>query len=180
VALNIEAIVDDLSAYLQAHLPTALTTVMNAANSVGRPSYGIAVPGAASYFIGEQSRYRAYQAPALFLIVPSTVRPNEGRAGEWATMLHQEHTVLLDILMEAPGEEALTRCCYRMADAIDATVHDQDITPPTITTRATKVFVTKVDYGAMFTPKDSPQRVFRKDVWVQLLVRHDDQLTPIP
>ncbi len=172
--LHIEQVVDDLKTFLQANLKSQLDTVL-AEHSNTLP---MRVPRFDDYFIGEPNRYRAYTAPAIFLATPATIRPGEGGADEWATMLRQEHRVLIDVLMEAAGEDQLTRMCWRMAQAIDSCLHDQDVTPAGITTRSCKVLIPKIDYGQMFVSKD--QRTFRKDIWVELLVRHWDLLTPLP
>lgn len=172
MALHIEHVIDDLKTYLQANLKASLDTVL-AEHSSTLP---LRVPRPEDYFIGEQNRYRAYTAPAIFLATPATIRPNEGQADQWSTTLKQEHRILIDVLVETTtGEEALTRMCWRMAQAIDSCFHLREFVPANTTNRSYMAYIPKIDYGQMFVSQD--QRVFRKDIWLEVIVRHFDLLT---
>lgn len=173
--LHIEAVCDNLRDYLQANLPAMLDVVQAEG---GPPCAGLSAPPANSYFIGEQSRFRGYEPPCLFIVASATSRTTDRPAGgEYDTLLRQNHRILIDILMEGVGVEELTRSCERMAQAIDSVLLDCDVTPAGITNRSTKVKIPKIDYGQIFK---NAEGIFRNDIWVELLVMHWDQLTPLP
>lgn len=171
--LNTEAIAGDILRHLRANFRAQLVDVfarVGAGTALGsvRPE---------SYFIGDPSRFRVYQAPSCFLAIPRTNRPGEAGAGH-APQRYQEHPALAIWVLEAPGEEELTRLGWRVAEAADACLHDQDVTPGSPEARSTKCFVTGVDYGSTLT-RESHQRVFRKGVTLEVLVKHWDLQTPM-
>ncbi len=171
--LNAEAIADDLIAALRTRLPAAVTTMIAATDT----RVPVAPPAASSYFLGEYVRWKSYQLPACFVIWSRSPLIYSGPdAG--ANIDKWEHQVLLDLLVEngGPGaEEALTRACFRLAEAAYACLHDQDITRAGVSSRATKVFVESVDYGPMLAKGDV--RTFRKDVFLTLRILHHDRET---
>lgn len=181
MALHIEYLVDDIQTYLQAKLPAQLLTAA-IDNRVGQ----LPVPNPQNYFIGEPNRYRAYQAPAVFLITERTKRPGVTESG-WNFTQKQEHTMVVDVLVENRSEELLTRECWRMAVAFDAVLDSADLSiaptltspPGTARTWGTETFVTDIDYGVLFTRGKAEQRTFRKDILIELLIKHWDQRTPM-
>ncbi len=181
MALHIEYIINDLQTYLQAKLPAQLV-LASVDNLIGQ----LPVPRNEDYFIGEPSRYQAYQAPAVFLISEHTKRPAITENG-WNQIQKQDHTVNIDVVIENRTEEFLTRGCWRYAEAFDAVLDGADITgAPTLTTPpgaardwSAEVFVTNIDYGVLFTREHREQRIFRKDILIDLLIKHWDQRTPM-
>lgn len=174
--LHAEQIVTDLRDYLRTNLAAYLALV--AAESP--TSLPLSTPAPDDFFIGERNRFRGYKTPAIFLITADVERPDEGMSGEWGTILRQEHHIYVDVLVEATNEEDLTRLAWRFAQAVDSCLHDVDITPDGVTTRATKVFIPSIEYDPAVSSSTVGERVFRKDVWVALVIRHWDLLTDLP
>ena len=168
--LNIEVICDDLIAYLKAHLPAQLDTVVATAGT----RVPVAPPRNDSYFLGEYSRFRPYVLPACFVIPTRSPRAADGQnIDKW------NHEIIVDFLVEGAEETSLTRAVMRLADAAHNTIKDQDITRSGVTNRGTKVFVTAIDYGPMIASKSQDGRPFRKDAFLTVNILHYDQATPV-
>lgn len=177
MALHIEENLDDLARYMQDRFGSALADVMAKRGT----AIQLPAPQPQNYFIGEPSRYRAYNAPAVFLVAESTARPTPGGADEGQAFQKQEHTVMVALLIEEQDEERLSRACYRYAEAADSILEDVDISGANASDPrdwSTKCFITDIDYGVMFTAEQGGQRTFRKDVVLNLLIKHWDLLTP--
>jgi hypothetical protein len=173
--LHVEQVVDDVLSHLRTNYATELATVTSETGPVPR----VSTPRPQDYYIGEPSRFQSYRAPSLFLITNRSGRPGEGQGREWNSVRYQEHSFLIDIVVEDTDEQRLTRMCWRHAQAVDSVLHDQEVTPKTVSDRTVKVFVVGIDYGVMFTRQATNQRVFRKDIIVELLIKHWDLMTPM-
>ncbi len=167
--INIEAIADDIIRRLRTGFPTVLATVIAATNT-GVP---VGPPSASSYLLGEWSRYRPLQLPAVLIVASRSLRTPPGENVErWS------HELLLHFVVEGQTEPELLRACERMAEACYACLHDQDVTAPA-TDRSAKVFVESVDYGPVVSPVDRAAS-FRKHILLTLAVRHFDRMTMAP
>lgn len=172
----IEQILDDVVRHLQATLKIELDRVMG--ESVGGGQYPLVAPRNESYFIHEPDEFKAYIVPAVFVMPASTTRPGEGLGDEYNQLIYQEHGVTLLALIEEIDAERMQRVSLRYAKALDNCLHDQEMS--TEPTRSTKAFVTGIDYGVMWNSINSDQRTFRKDISVEMLVKHWDRFIMAP
>lgn len=165
--INIEAVVDDLIRHLRQNFRLQLEQVA--------ATWGLGIPLAPvrpeSYLVGDPTRYRGYQAPACFIKVPQTRRGFRAQ-----NFFDQEHPMTVIYEIEGQSEEQLTRAAWRMGEAADACLHDQDLTPASATGRSMKIFVTGIKYDVT---RASAGNVFRKRIALDLLVKHWDQMTPM-
>ena len=176
--LNIETLIDDLIDFMRAGYPTALQQVLDDLPAAKKHlKIGVTPPPAENYFFGEPSRFRRYRAPSVFLAPSSSRHPGEGGGSTFNTVDMLEHRILCVVLVEGISEEALTRACFRHAEAVDRMLRDREITPSAVTSRATKVFIPNIDYGVIWVPRDGAERPFRRDVSVELAIRHYDLFT---
>lgn|SRR5574337_211940 len=174
--LHIEPLVNDIIAQVRSALPTQLASVAAATDT----SLALTAPPTERYYIGEPNRYSSYNAPSIFVITETTDLPLTNSDREWHTLLNMEHRVLLDCLVEERDETRLTKACWRYAQALVTCLHGLEIAPSTTTTRSEIAWVRKIDYGVLFTNTHKDQRIFRKDVVIELLIQHKDLLTPLP
>jgi len=170
-----ETVVDDLRDFLQANLPQSLDQVAAKAAAQGRPSVSLSLPEANQYFIGEKSVYRAYSPPAIFLIPSRASRVTDNTGADWDTLLRQNLRVQVMALLEGVDHESIVRACMRMAEAIDQTLRDQEVTPSSVTSRSTKVRIPTIDLSNVLVRSDG--NVFRGEVWLECVIMHWDQLT---
>lgn len=174
----IEVILDNIVRHLQGTLKDQLDYVMGI--STGGGQYPLNTPRNEDYFIHEPDIHNAYVAPAIFVVPSTTDRPGEGRGTEYNALLFQEHKINLVMLVEEIDTERLQRVALRYARALDICLHDQEITPNGINSRTTKCFITGVSYGEIWDTANPDQRTFRKDISVELLVKHWDSFFPMP
>lgn len=180
MAIHAEEVLDDMKLYLQGRLPAQLDALVLPPDNT-HLRIALPAPTPENYFIGEPSRYRAYIAPALFIVANRTARPRVLTGGEDANTIYQHHLLLISIMVEGLTEEELTRACFRYAEALNACIHNHDITtaPSTARTWSTLCKVRSIDWGVMFTAEQSGQRIFRKDVALDVVVFHWDLLSPM-
>lgn len=171
--VNVEAVADDIVDHLR-HTVTPELHRVASRSGLGIP---LAPVKANNFFIGDPMRYRGYTAPVCFVAIPRTNRPGEAGAKTYNDVRYQEHPALIMWVLEGNDEELLTRACYRYAEMADACLHDQDITRNTSLTRSTKLFVTGINYGPVYMR--GKERIFRKDVTIELLVKHWDLIAPM-
>ena len=169
--LNVEQLTTDLITYCVARAPAILATVQG--------KYGSSIPLPAiqrdRYFIGEPSRFRAYETPCAFVVTERTRRTSEANVHDFKL-----HSLLLSILVEDKDEQRLTRSCWRYAEAYDAVLHHPELVDVNVAGRtwSAQSDVTGIDYGVMFV-RDPNDRVFRKDIALELTIKHWDLLTPM-
>lgn len=173
--LHIEQIAGDVIALLQMNYAAALTYVTTEQGF----DLPLSPPEASSYFIGEPNRYRPFDCPAIFVISQRTKRRDtSGRGGN--TVLLQDHDMAINIVVEWTDEESLTRMCWRHAQAVDTIINSCELVPGSISQYGALANITDIDYGVTYTRQQADQRLFRKDIWLAMLVRHQDQYTPVP
>jgi len=170
--MRIESVMNAFVAYLSTRVGSML-----AVSATPSLKVTLAPPTPEHYFIGEPSRYRKYIAPVVFVMLQrSRIPEGTGGASEWQNVRYIEHTVLVDWILEGITEVDLTRGCWRVAEAIDATLHDQEVMPASTEDVTVKTFVVGVDYGPITTLEN---RAFRKDVVVECLLKQWELMTPL-
>lgn len=167
--LGLEPILAQIEHRLRDALPTALATVARDAERA------LPLSAPRDYFHGEPYRYKAFRAPAVFLLVDTTVRPTEQSADACAALLYQEHSLLVCVVVEAQTEEVLTRLCWRYAEAVDSCLRDYEMEGAD-GSRVYSVLVRAVQNGLFVDQTHAAQRVFRRDVTVFCHVLHWDRL----
>lgn len=176
--LHMEVVCEDARAFLQANLPQQIEVVQTEAAALGLPpAVPLSVPEASQYFIGEESVYRALSPPSIFLI-PSRAQRQIG-SSEYDNLLYQTLRFQIMCLIDGMDHEELVRACMRLAQAVDATLSDQDVTPTGITARSTKVKIPTIDLSNVLVSRGD-NKVFRGRVFIECLIMHWDQLTPLP
>lgn len=171
--LHVEQVVLAIRDHLKAALGGQIARVISELDH----KVQLPAPRSEDYFIGEPSRYRAYRAPAIFVLAEATDRPTEATPECFASVLYQEHAILISAVVEAVGQDHLQRACWRMADAIDACLHDQDLI--TASDHSIKIFNTQILADGLFMATHRVEQQFRRDVGVRLLVKHWDLFTPL-
>ena len=174
--LHIEQVADYIKDFAQTNFAAALGNLYLEHDA----EIQLVPPQPDSYFLGEPDRYRPFACPALFVNPVRTRRPRDVGKGGFNTVLYQEHPFELVLLVEAIGEDILTRMCLRYAQALDALINEFTLEPGVITDYSALAHVTDIDYGVTYTKTMQDQRTFRRDVTLALLVQHWDQYTQLP
>lgn len=175
MAVQVEDVAEDVLVYMQARFPTQLAAVATAVAAKGYPNYPLPYPRKESYLIGEPSRYRVYQAPAVLVSPMRADRTKDPTRDAEAVTDFQVISMLVILLIEGRDENELSRVCMRYARAASESVHNADV--GTTAAYTATVYVNGIDYGVTFTRDQSGQRVFRKDATLELRIHFRGILT---
>ena len=175
MAVRVEEVANDVITYVRARFATQLASVATAATTAGLPAYPLPYPRNESYLIGEPSRYRVYQAPAVLVVPLRSDRTKDPTPQAEGITDFQVVSMLLVLLIEGRNEEELTRICMRYAQAASESVHNADV--GTSANYTAVVYVNGIDYGVTFTRDQAGQRVFRKDATLELRIHYRGTFT---